>query len=224
MSVSLKNYEISLGILYGLLEMFVLPLAAVFLNFYLQLPEWMLNCALFILNFLCLCAIFHRFLFDSFKVSALNPWRTFRFAGLGLLIYYLLTSLISYITVWIYPDYINFNDTSVSSMVAEGGVLMIISTVFFVPVSEELLFRGLLFRGIYDRSPLAAWIVSIVSFSLVHIIGYIGIYEPTALLIAFIQYLPAGFCLAYAYKKADTIIAPMLIHIAINQIGISMVR
>ena len=224
MSNSLRKYEVSLGSIYALTELLILPQMAAIADDYLQLPVWLINCMVYILNFICLCAVFHRFILDSLKKSAQNPWRTFRFAGLGLLIYYFLTSLISYITVLVYPDYVNLNDTSVSSMVAEGGALMVASTVFLVPVSEELLFRGLLFRGIYDHSPLAAWIVSIVSFSLVHIVGYIGIYDPIALLIAFIQYLPAGFCLAFAYKKADTIITPILIHIAINQIGISMVR
>lgn len=224
MSNSLKKYEISLGCIYALLELLVLPQLAVTVNDWLQLPVWLINCILYILNFVCLCAIFHRFLLTNLEKSAQNPWRTFRFAGLGLLIYYLLTLLISYISVFIYPDYVNLNDTSVSSMVMEGGVLMVASTIFLVPVSEELLFRGLLFRGIYERSPVGAWIISTVSFSLVHIIGYIGIYEPIALLLAFIQYLPAGICLAFAYQKADTIIAPILIHITINQIGISLMR
>ena len=224
MSTPLRKYEISLAALYALVEFLVLPQLAALVHYWLQLPVWLINCLIYILNFVCLCAIFHRFLWNSLKRSAENTWRTFRYAGLGLLLYYLLAPLVSYITVFICPDYTNLNDASVSSMVTDGGVLMVFATVFLVPVAEELLFRGLLFRGIYDRSPAAAWLVSTAVFSLVHIVGYIGIYEPAALLAAFIQYLPAGICLAFAYQKADTIIAPMLIHIAINQIGISLVR
>lgn len=224
MSDSLNNYEISLGSIYALLELLILPQLAVMVNDWLQLPAWLINCIVYILNFVCLCAIFHRFLLSSLRKFAENPGLTLRSAGSGFVLYYALTLLISYCSMSLFPDYVNLNDASVSSMVQEGGALMVIATVFLVPVAEELLFRGLLFRGIYDRSPVGAWIISVVSFCVVHIVGYIGIYEPMALLLAFIQYLPAGICLALAYQKSDTIIAPILIHIAINQIGISLVR
>ena len=105
----------------------------------------------------------------------------------------------------------------------QGGAWMTLATVLFVPVAEETLFRGLLFRGLWDRSPIAAWCVSVAVFSLVHIIGYIGTYPPLMLLMAFVQYLPAGICLAYAYRKADTIFAPILMHIAINQVALQMI-
>ena len=72
---------------------------------------------------------------------------------------------------------------------------MSFATVFLVPVAEETLFRGLLFRGLYDRSPVLSWLISTVVFSLVHIAGYIGQYDPMMLLMAFLQYLPAGICL-----------------------------
>ena len=40
---------------------------------------------------------------------------------------------------------------------------------------------------------------------------------------AFLQYLPAGLCLAWAYTKADTIFAPILIHAAVNAVSIGLV-
>ena len=41
---------------------------------------------------------------------------------------------------------------------------------------------------------------------------------------AFLQYLPAGLCLAWAYTKADTIFAPILIHAIINAVSIGLVK
>ena len=54
--------------------------------------------------------------------------------------------------------------------------------------------------------------------------GYFGVYTPMQLLISFLSYLPAGFCLGWAYEKADTIFAPILIHAAVNAIGIYGMR
>ena len=39
------------------------------------------------------------------------------------------------------------------------------------------------------------------------------------LFLSFLQYVPAGLCLAWSYEKADSIWAPILIHIAVNQMG-----
>ena len=223
MSHKLQSCEIYLGALYGLLELFVLPSLAVLINHYIQLPLWALNCILFFLNFICLTAIFHRYLWDNLKAALAMPWQTLRCAGQALVGYYLLSAALGWLILRICPDYVNLNDANISSMQVQGGQWMTFATVLLAPVAEEILFRGLLFRGLYDRSPAAAWCVSAAAFSLVHISGYIGSYSPVMLLLAFIQYLPAGLCLAYAHRKADNIIAPMLMHIAINQIALSLV-
>ena len=222
MSHRFESYELYLGALYGVLEFFVLPYLAVLVNLYLRLPVWALNFALFVLNFVCLTAIFHRFLWSNLKSSIHAPWKTLRYAGQGLVFYYLLSAVVNLLIIALCPEYINLNNENVTSMNIQGGAIMTFATVCLVPVAEELLFRGLLFRGIYDRKPALAWCVTTVVFSLVHVTGYIGYYEPFMLLLAFIQYLPAGLCLAYAYRKSDNIIAPMLMHMAINQIALSI--
>lgn len=222
MPITLQKHELILGGLYALLQLFVLPVLLSIVNFYLQFPVWLLNVILFFLNFACSTAIYFQFLKDNLRLSLSNPWRTLRYAGQGLVLYYISSFLIGLIVAFFAPSFQNLNDGSVYAMTAQGGMLMVLATVFFVPPAEELLFRGLIFRGLYDRSKLAAWVVSCVAFSLVHIIGYIGLYTPQMLLIAFLQYIPAGLCLCYAYVKSGSILAPMLMHIAINQIALSI--
>ena len=222
MSHKFQSYELYLGALYGVLQFFVLPYLAVLINYYVQLPVWALNFALFLLNFLCLCAICHRYLWENLKTAVSAPWRTLRYAGQGIVLYYSLSALVGILILHFAPQFTNLNDESVSAMQTQGGFAMSFATVFLVPVAEETLFRGLLFRGLYDRSPVLSWLISTVVFSLVHIAGYIGQYDPMMLLMAFLQYLPAGICLAYAHKKADTILSPILMHIAINQVALNL--
>ena len=79
---------------------------------------------------------------------------------------------------------------------------------------------GLMF-GLPSMSRMSA---TILAFAIIHIIGYIGKYSALELLMAVLQYLPAGLCLAWAYTKSDTIFAPILIHAAINAVGILAMR
>lgn len=222
MSNPLKRYEIILGAIYALMEFLVLPVVLSFLNLSWQLPLWMLNVILFCCNFLFLVIFLHRFMWQSLITAVSVPWRTLRYAGIGLVLFYLLSFFVSTNIMSLFPEYINLNNSSVSDMALEGGVYMTAATVILVPVAEELLFRGLLFRGLYDKNKTLAWIVSVVAFSAVHVIGYIGEYSPVMLIVALVQYLPAGICLNYAYYKSDTIIAPMLMHMAINQIAMGV--
>jgi len=93
-----------------------------------------------------------------------------------------------------------------------------------VPVTEECLYRGLIFRNLYGRSPLAAYSFSILAFAVIHILGYVGQYSAAQLAMAFLQYLPAGLCLAWSYVKGDTIFVPIVIHAAINYVTITGMR
>ena len=63
-----------------------------------------------------------------------------------------------------------------------------------------------------------------LAFACIHIVGYIGTYSPLELVMAVLQYLPAGLSLAWAYTKADSIFAPILIHACINLIAVGGLR
>ena len=106
------------------------------------------------------------------------------------------------------------------TMLRERPVLIGTGVVLLVPVSEELVFRGLIFRPLYNRNPWLGYGVSVFGFSIIHILGYLGEAEPLVLLLCFIQYLPAAFCLAWAYARSKTIWSPVLIHTTINLISV----
>ena len=106
----------------------------------------------------------------------------------------------------------------------ESRLLVVIGTVILVPTAEECFFRGLIFRNLYGKSHWAAYLVSMLAFAFVHILGYAGQYTPLEMLMALLQYLPAGLCLAWSYTKADTIFAPIAIHAAVNFITLTSWR
>ena len=89
-----------------------------------------------------------------------------------------------------------------------------------VPLAEECFFRGLLFRNLYSWSPVAAYLISMAAFSAIHVVGYIGTASPLHLLVSFLQYLPAGYCLAWCYHQTGTIITPIIMHTLTNAMSV----
>ena len=226
LSVSLTQKETIGSWVYLLLYMFLFPSILAWGNMLLPKPleEAQLNFVYFLVNLLCVAVIGRRFFKASWSVAVKNPFRTLRVTAIGFLLYYCATWLLGLLTVAIRPDFVNVNDSSIISMSREHYLLMGIGTVLLVPPVEEFLYRGLVFGQLYKRSRIGAYAVSTAVFCAIHVIGYIGSYDLGLLGLCFLQYVPAGMLLAWVYVKADTIWAPILMHITINQIGMQTMR
>ena len=218
--------ELLLGCIYLTLYLTVLPWLIPLLV-HLLLPQ--LNAAqvnLFFLgvDFIAVAVILRKFLRCSLADALNSPGPTLWYAILGYLGTQTLGNMLWNLIVRIDPEFINVNTASINAMAVENFGIIALCTVVLAPVTEELLFRGLLFRGFYDRSPLAAYLISMTMFSMIHITGYIGFYPPKQLILCFLQYLPAGYCLNFAYRRSGTIAAPILAHMMINLAALSAMR
>lgn len=218
--------EIILGLSYIGIQILLLPSILLFGNHFFGNPltEAQLNFLFFAIDFICIVAIFRKFLKNCAICALEHPWRLLRYAGCGLLLYWLGNFLVSFIILNVYPDFSNVNDQSILELTRENYTLMAIGTVFLVPVVEETLYRGVIFGTLYRFHPFVGYLVSTLIFSALHIINYINSFSPLLLFLCFLQYIPAGLCLAWAYVKADSIWAPILIHITINQLGVLAMR
>lgn len=175
-------------------------------------------------NFTVVAIIFRKYLLGQLRLIPGSFWVILGAALLGFILYLRLNALWMQIIFALDPDFISINDAAVEELVAEDYALMFLGTVILVPITEECLFRGLIFRGIYDRSPVLAWILSITLFACVHILGYIGAFPVKTILLCFIQYIPAGLCLAGAYRFSGCLLAPILIHTLVNLLGMLALR
>jgi membrane protease YdiL (CAAX protease family) len=92
-----------------------------------------------------------------------------------------------------------------------------LTVIVIAPFSEELLFRGMLFRSLRARMafPVAAGI-SAVAFGAVHWVP--GAQWQNATLLVSVM-CSVGFGLAYLYERRGTIVAPMAAHATFNVIG-----
>ena len=214
------------GCIYLILYLCVIPWLVPLLAHFLlpQLNAAQVNFVFFAVDFAAATLIFRKFLFQSLRDAAQVPGPTLWCAILGYLGSSALGSLVAMFILRIEPGFANVNDMAINAMVGENFTLMAIGAVILAPVTEELLFRGLLFRGLYDHSPLAAHLVSMVLFSAIHVSGYFGVYDVKTLALCFLQYLPAAYCLNFAYRRSGTIIAPIFMHMLINFVALSATR
>lgn len=214
------------GGIYLFFSMCVLPVLLPVANILLGSPydTAQVNFIYFCLNFAATTVIFRDFLLQSLRDALKVPFPTAWYAVLGYLGNQTLSSLVVTFFLLIYPQFANINDGNIAGMLSENLPLMFIGTVLLAPVYEELLYRGLIFRGLYDRSPVLAHVVSILAFSSLHIVGYIGAYEPVHLLLCFLQYIPAAYCLNFAYRYGGSIVSPILMHILTNLVAVSVMR
>lgn len=183
-----------------------------------------LNIAYFSFNLLFVFVIFRHFLPRMIRDAADKLLPILVTAAVGFCVYWLSNLVLSWLITQIKPEYFNSNDQGVAAIAREQYLLTAMCTVFFVPLTEECLFRGAVFGSLHRKNRLAAYLVSIAIFALVHIDGWFGVADTTMLLLSFLQYIPAGLCLAAAYDISGSVAAPILIHMAVNAVGILALR
>ena len=183
-----------------------------------------LNLVYFFLNFVAAMVIFRHFLVSTVKLIPQRIGAILITAVAGFFAYQVLSTLVSMGIIFIEPDFFNVNNENLSSISQKYYWPTAIATVVLVPITEELLHRGAIFGGLYRKNRIAAYAVSTLVFALVHITAYVGYFEPKTLLLCYLQYIPAGLCLAAAYDITGCIATPILIHAAINAVGILAMR
>lgn len=226
LSAKLTQKELYRGLVYLLIELFALPAAMKILNSALPHPlsTARLNFIFFCINFLAVVLLLRKFLCKNIQDAAEILPKCLITATMGVLFYFAANYAVSSLIRFFHPAFANVNDANVAAMLEEDFVLMAIGTVLLVPATEELLFRGVIFRGLYDRSPVLAYAVSTVSFALIHILGFTGTADALTLFLCFVQYLPAGMILCRCYDRSGTIVTPILTHTVVNLVGILVLR
>ena len=207
------------GWIFFLIHLLVLPNLLSLAGLFLHLNIAELNVIYYAVNFFCTVVIFRKFLLGNLVVALDRLYPVLWWSILGYLGSDTLGELVAMLTFTISPEFVNANDAAIAAML-RSEPLFAIAVTLIAPISEELLYRGLLFRGFWDRSQAGAYIVSMALFAAAHVVGYIGLLSPLHLILSFVQYLPAGYCLAFAYRRSGTILCPMLIHIAVNIMAI----
>lgn len=226
LSVTLTNDEKIAGWIYYAFQLLLLGLILTLANMALNYPLTItqVNVLCFVINFVVTTVIFRKFLWKNLRIAIKDPGRTIGYMFCGFVLYYVASMVIGIIIALINPDFANANDTTIADMLQESFWPMFLSTVVLVPIVEETFYRGLIFGSIYRRNKFLGYLSSMLVFALIHVVGYIGTYDPSLLALSVLQYLPAGFFLAWVYVQTDSIISCTIMHMLINLIGTLAMR
>lgn len=207
-------------------QFFLLPSLLPAVNTLLSRPlsQAELNFTFFLMNFLAVLLIFHSFLARSARAAVAHPAYFCQAVILGLVAYFALSKCIGWCIHQLDPGFRNTNDAFISGLHLSSRYLTALGTIVLVPPAEECFYRGLFFQAFAQKALWLGYAVSTTVFALIHILGFIGSASPLTLVLSFLQYLPAGLCLAWSYAKSDTIFAPILIHALVNAWGIYEMR
>lgn len=224
--IGMSRTEKILGWLYMAVSLLILPQLLNWVNNQLAdpIPEATLNFVLYLTNFLFIAGIFHAFLRASLVAAWRDIWNFIQAVILGYVAYLAASKAMDFLMSFLVPGFSNINDAAIADLAKSNYILMLVGVVFLAPVTEEMLYRGLIFRELLHTSKAAAYLVSMAAFAAIHVLGYIGSEDIGRLVLCFIQYLPAGLCLAWTYTKADNIAAPMVVHAIVNAVAIGALR
>ena len=176
-------------------------------------------------DFVVVAAVFCRFLWRSFAPLKGSLKRLLTTVLYGFAAYWVLMCLVSAVVTSVSlgmdvtPD--SSNNTAIQTALVNYRVPMAICTVLLAPVTEECLVRGVLFAPLCRRKPWLAYVVTTVLFSLLHIVQH---YEAGQALLpyflTFLEYLPAGLVLGWAYQRTRSVWGPIALHCVINLLAV----
>ena len=96
--------------------------------------------------------------------------------------------------------------------------------VFVGPIVEETLFRGVLFGALRTRSRAAAYVLSVVMFSLYHVWQFAFIYQDWTMLLYAIQYVPVSIVLTWCYERSGSIWTSIFFHMGYNAMSFALLE
>lgn len=165
--------------------------------------------------------IFRRFLTRSFR--AIRFWELVQAVILGAALFAagkVVLDLLLGLAGLAAPAY---NADVLAALPTQNRWVTLACCLLLTPVVEETLFRGLIFGVIRRKSRIAAYVVMVLAFALVHIWRSFTNSDLTDVLMAALPYLPAGIALGWTYEKSDTIWAPVLLHMGINAFSMGLI-
>lgn len=221
-AVQLRRGEKIGGVIWLLMYMlgmgFLVALLMAFLGFGEDVVR--INQVFFLANFLITCILFRHFLADSLGEAVQNPGRLFKGILMGFCLYEIGQIAVGVLYGLFVPDLSAINDEGIEEIAGMNYGVMWAGAVLLAPLVEETLMRGLVFGGLRKKSRVLAYVVSMLVFSLIHVLGYAPDMGAAEFFLNLGLYLVPGIVLAVTYEYTGTVWGPIALHMVLN--GISM--
>ena len=105
-------------------------------------------------------------------------------------------------------------------MPASAPRMTVLIVVLLAPFVEEVLFRGLVFGCLKEKSRIFAYILSCALFAFLHVWTAAVSNWDLGYLILMLQYLVPGLVFAWAYEHSGTLWTSILLHMLVNALSL----
>ncbi len=164
--------------------------------------------------------IFHSLLAQTTRRLTEDLAETGKTVFVGLVGMYGLNELVYRLAGSLLPSRTNLNDGAVSAQIGGAPHMTLLIVLLLAPFVEEVLFRGLVFGGLRERSRAGAYLVSCLLFALLHVWQFAVANRDLAYFMLMLQYLVPGVVLAWAYEHSGTLWASIGVHAAANALSV----
>lgn len=130
--------------------------------------------------------------------------------------------LVGSLLLMILPEGQNPNNQALMQAASQESRAVMATVTYLAPLTEEMMFRAGVFGLLRRKSRTAAYVVSVLLFSLYHVLPY-AVQDPVYWLYL-VQYLPASFLLARCYERSNSIWCSTFFHMLVNGVSFSALQ
>ena len=160
--------------------------------------------------------------FEKFKADRISVNIKRVLAGVG--IAFLLSCIAKFIEITMCSNIsVSANQSNVNGYFVDYPIFAVIMSVIMGPFTEELIYRGILFRFFSKYGELCAVLVTGFLFGTMHMLSSFGNVNILLFLCQWLDYLLSGILLGFIYKKYKNIWINVSIHGTWNLIGAVMI-
>ncbi len=142
---------------------------------------------------------------------------------LSLLVFYGANELAFRLCALFIGSRVNLNDVAIAAQVDAAPRTSVLIAVLLAPFVEEVLFRGLVFGCLKEKSRVVAYAVSALLFALSYVLTF-ALSDWTLARVALLaQYLVPGLVFAWAFDRSGTLWASILLHAAVNALALFVI-
>ena len=225
-SASMNHTERLAGTIFFVVYLLVMPLLAQRLFSLLellldtQIGAETQNALYYYLLFALTLIIFHRYVGRTTSRLLDNLDRAAATLFLGLLIFYGANELLYRVFHVFFHSRANLNDVTIAAQVSAAPRTTALIVIFLAPFVEEVLFRGLVFGCLREKSAVVGYAVSALLFAFSHVWTFALSAWDVSYLTLMLQYLAPGLVFAWAYDRSGTLWTSFLLHAAVNALAL----
>ena len=214
------------GTIFFIVYLLVLPLLAnkifgiVEVLFDTKISDSLANIIYYYVLFAVVLLLFHSFLARTTSRFLGGVNRAMGTFCIGLLVFYGANELFYRVTNILFNSRTNLNDTTIAASINAAPRMTVLIVVILAPFVEEVLFRGLVFGCLREKSRILAYAVSCILFAFLHVWTFALSAWDWSYFILMLQYLVPGLVFAWAFDQSGTLWTSILLHATVNALAL----